>query len=94
MKVAILGAGIAGLATAHFIRREAARRSLPLELLVYEAGTRAGGRIRTQEDQGYRVEWAANGIQGTESAASRLADALGLRAEKVVASPPRRAATS
>src|SRR6185436_13581759 len=29
----------------------------------------------------------ANGIQGTESAASRLADALGLRAEKVVASP-------
>ena len=87
MKVAILGAGIAGLSTAHFIRREAARRSLPLELLVYEAGPRAGGRIRTQEDQGYRVEWAANGIQGTESAASRLADALGLRAEKVVASP-------
>jgi oxygen-dependent protoporphyrinogen oxidase len=87
MRIAILGAGIAGLATAHFVRREAARRSLPLELTVYEAGSRAGGRIRTQEDQGYRVEWAANGIQGTEGAASRLADALGLRAEKVIARP-------
>jgi oxygen-dependent protoporphyrinogen oxidase len=87
MRVAILGAGIAGLATANFIRREAARRSLPLELTVYEAGSRTGGRIRTQEDQGYRVEWAANGVQGTEGAASRLADAIGLRAEKVLARP-------
>lgn len=87
MRVAILGAGIAGLSTAHFLRREAARRGLPLELHVYEAGARTGGRLRTQEDQGYRVEWAANGIQGLDGAASRLVDALGLKAEKVVARP-------
>jgi protoporphyrinogen/coproporphyrinogen III oxidase len=87
MRVAILGAGIAGLSVAHFVHREAARRTLPLELTVYEAGPRAGGRIRTQEDAGYRVEWAANGIQGTDGAASRLAEQLGLASETVVARP-------
>ncbi len=87
MRVAILGAGIAGLSVAHFVRREAARRTLPLDLTVYEAGPRAGGRIRTQEDAGYRVEWAANGIQGLDGAASKLADELGLASEKVVARP-------
>ncbi len=54
---------------------------------LYEAGARAGGRIRTVEDSGYLVEWAANAVLGSDGAASRLADDLGLAAERVVAAP-------
>jgi len=85
MKIAVVGAGIAGLATAHRIRQEASKRGIPVELSVLEASPRAGGRIRTVDDSGYRVEWAANGIQGTAGAAARLADDLGLSSERVPA---------
>lgn len=87
MRVVIVGAGIAGLATAFALRREAARRADPLELTVVEAAPRAGGRIRTTDEDGYRIEWAANGIQGVGGSAWRLAEALGLAGERVVARP-------
>jgi len=87
MRVAVVGAGIAGLAAAHFLRREADKRGIRLDLAVYEASARAGGRIRTVEDHGYRIECAANGIQGEDGAAARLVDGLGLAGERVAASP-------
>ena len=87
MRVAVVGAGIAGLAAAHFLRREAEKRGIRLDLAVYEASARAGGRIRTVEDRGYRIECAANGIQGEDGAAARLVDGLGLAGERVAASP-------
>jgi len=87
MRVAIIGAGIAGLATAFALRREAARRADTLDLTVLEAGPRPGGRIRTTHEDGYRIEWAANGIQGVDGAAWRLAEALGLADERVLARP-------
>lgn len=87
MRVAIIGAGIAGLATAFALRREATRRADTLELTVLEAGPRSGGRIRTTHEDGYRIEWAANGIQGVDGAAWRLAEALGLSNERVLARP-------
>ncbi|TMQ65197.1 MAG: protoporphyrinogen oxidase [Candidatus Eisenbacteria bacterium] len=87
MRVAVVGAGLAGLAAAHFLRREAARRDIRLDLAVYEASARAGGRIRTVEDHGYRIECAANGVQGDDGAAARLVKDLGLAGERVKASP-------
>jgi len=85
VRVAVLGAGIAGLATAHFLKREAARARSPLEISIFEAGPRSGGRIRTEESNGYRIEWAANGVLGLDGAASRLVDELGLAGERVIA---------
>jgi len=85
MRVTIIGAGIAGLATAFALRREATRRADALDLTVLEAGPRAGGRIRTTHEEGYRIEWAANGIQGVDGAAWRLADELGLSDQRVPA---------
>lgn len=87
MRVLVLGAGIAGLAAARFLRQGAARRAMPLDLRVYEAGARAGGRIRTSHEEGYLVEWAANGVQGLDGAAGRLVDDLGLGKERVTAAP-------
>jgi len=85
MRIAVVGAGIAGLATAHRLRQEASKRGTPVEIAILEASARAGGRLRTVDEAGYRIEWAANGIQGTAGAAARLTDDLGLSSERVPA---------
>ncbi|MGH7682113.1 MAG: protoporphyrinogen oxidase, partial [Candidatus Eiseniibacteriota bacterium] len=87
MRILIVGAGISGLSLARWIKREAARRTTPIELDVYESAGRAGGRIRTDEDSGFLLEWAANAVLGDEGAAARLADDLGLASERVLATP-------
>ena len=86
-RVAVLGAGIAGLSVAHRLQRSSEGRGTPLEVTVLESGPRTGGRIRTTEDCGYRVEWAANGLQGAEGASWRLAEEVGLGDERVLARP-------
>ena len=78
MRVAVLGAGIAGLTVAHALKREAARGGLPLDLEVFESGPRAGGRIRTTEADGFRVEWAADAFQTGPGPARSLVEELGL----------------
>src|SRR5512132_1564953 len=87
MRVVVIGGGIAGLSAAWAIRAAAARRAESLDLVVLEAGPRVGGRIRTTREDGYLVEWAANAIQGVDGAAWRLAEAVGLGGERIVASP-------
>ena len=87
MRVAVVGAGIAGLATAHALRREASKRGTRIEVPIFEAAGRAGGRIRTVVDAGYRIEWAANAIQGLDGAAARITGELGLTDERVTARP-------
>ena len=87
MKVAILGAGIAGLTLAHALRREASRAGRPLHLSIFEAQGRAGGRIRTTEDDGFRVEWAADAFQIGAGPALALLRDLGLEEDRVPASP-------
>ena len=87
MKVAILGAGIAGLSLAHAVRREAARAGRPLELTVFEAGPRAGGRIRTHEEEGFLVEWAADAFMTGSGPAMAILRDLGMEGERVLASP-------
>jgi oxygen-dependent protoporphyrinogen oxidase len=84
-RVAIVGAGVAGLATAHALRRDAAAQGIPLETTVFEAGPRAGGRIRTTREGGWMIEWAANAIQGADGAAWRMAKEAGLGDARVVA---------
>jgi len=87
MRVAIVGAGIAGLSLAHTLRREAARRGAALDVTVLEAGERAGGRIRTTREDGYQIEWAANAILGAEGPVWRVAEEVGLAPERVIARP-------
>ena len=87
MRVLVVGAGIGGLAAAHAVRREASRRGIPIDVRVLEASARPGGRIATTEEDGWLVEWAANGVQGIETTAAPLLESLGLTAERVPARP-------
>ncbi|MEM8962974.1 MAG: protoporphyrinogen oxidase [Acidobacteriota bacterium] len=72
MKVAVIGTGISGLATAFHLQEQGH------EVVVYEARGRPGGNIFTEEVEGCRVEWATNGFLDNEPATLDLVRALGI----------------
>ena len=68
--VAIVGAGISGLATAHFLA--------DLEPVLIERQERAGGSIRTTRTRGFLIEHGPNTILDTTPLLHRLLAELGL----------------
>lgn len=47
MKVAVVGAGVSGLSSAHYLRKLCGNSSIPLELVLFESSSGAGGVVRT-----------------------------------------------
>jgi protoporphyrinogen/coproporphyrinogen III oxidase len=82
-RVAVVGAGLAGLSAAHALRRQAAGAGEALELDVWEAGDRPGGQLHTVVEDGFVVEWAANAFRSGVGAARDLVATLGLEPERV-----------
>ncbi|MCG5511256.1 protoporphyrinogen oxidase [Ectothiorhodospira lacustris] len=58
MRVAIIGAGISGLATAFYLQR--ARSDA--EIVIYEANPHVGGTLHTIDIEGFRFEEGGNGF--------------------------------
>src|SRR5437899_407605 len=67
----IIGAGISGLSCAWTLKK------LGIEAVILEATSRPGGVIRTENVNGYQVEWGPNSIQPAPSAL-KLIDEVGL----------------
>jgi oxygen-dependent protoporphyrinogen oxidase len=61
-RVAIVGGGIAGLATALHTQDRARAAGLDVETIVLEAQDRVGGNIRTDRHDGWAIEWGPNGF--------------------------------
>lgn len=59
MRVAIIGAGISGLALAYYLQK----LGIPYDL--FEAGEHVGGNIRTVQEGGYLLELGPNSLQYT-----------------------------
>ncbi len=78
--IAIVGAGITGLTTAHHLRRRG------LEVTVFEADDSVGGRIQSAEQEGYRLERGPHTLLERNRATAHLLDDLDLESEMVVAS--------
>ena len=76
MRIAVLGAGISGLAAAWRLSRDH-------EVVVFEAKERPGGNIRTEEVEGCLVEWGPNGFLDNEPATLELVKELGLEGRMV-----------
>ncbi len=73
-RVAIVGGGIAGLATAH-----AVRTLVPdADVVVLEAQDRVGGNIRSEQVEGYLCESGPDGFLDNAPATLAFIDALGL----------------
>ncbi|XP_066383196.1 protoporphyrinogen oxidase, mitochondrial-like isoform X1 [Miscanthus floridulus] len=71
--VAVVGAGVSGLAAAYRLRKSG------VNVTVFEAADRAGGKIRTNSEGGFLWDEGANTMTEAELEASRLIDDLGLQ---------------
>jgi protoporphyrinogen/coproporphyrinogen III oxidase len=80
-RIAIIGAGISGLATAHAIEWLARERGLSVDTLVLESEPRTGGKIWSIKEEGYLCEWGPNGFLDSKPMTLELCDRLGIRAE-------------
>jgi oxygen-dependent protoporphyrinogen oxidase len=77
-RIAIIGAGITGLAAAHRIGELAAERDTPVETLILERGDRAGGPLKTIVRDGFVMETGADSFLSDKPAAAELAKRVGL----------------
>jgi len=73
--VVVLGGGIAGLAAAHAVRRDAPRGT---RVTLVEAAGQLGGKLRTQEFVGLSVDSGADAFLARVPAGVRLSTELGL----------------
>lgn len=78
MRLAIVGAGISGLAAAHRAAELARERSLPLELTVLESRDRPGGNIVTERHDGFLLEGGPDSFVSEKPWALVLCRRLGL----------------
>ncbi|MDR9392214.1 MAG: protoporphyrinogen oxidase [Trueperaceae bacterium] len=85
-RVRVVGAGLAGLAAAHAVRRHAEAAGVPLDLAVLEASDQPGGQLRTVEADGVRFDWAANAFRTGAGPTADLLARLGLENERIEAS--------
>jgi protoporphyrinogen/coproporphyrinogen III oxidase len=82
-RVVVVGGGISGLAAAFHLRELSSARDLPLEVILLEAGARAGGALHTIARDGFVLEAGADSFISDKTDALDLAEQLGLEAELV-----------
>lgn len=79
-RVVIIGGGISGLATAHYLRRSLGDA---LELTVIEGSQRLGGKIATERFGGHLIDCGPDALLVQPPVMVALIDDLGLRDEMV-----------
>ena len=82
-RIAVIGGGITGLTAAYRIKKIIETESLPFELIVLEAGLRAGGMVYTASNQGQMAELGATSIDTRYSEGVQLVKELGMEDQLV-----------
>jgi oxygen-dependent protoporphyrinogen oxidase len=82
-RIAIIGAGITGLAAAHRISELSIAREMPIELTVLERGEHVGGPLRTIVRDGFVMETGTDSFLTEKPWAAQLARRLGLESELI-----------
>ena len=78
MKIAVGGAGLSGLALCHALQEKLEGSGRSAEILLMESEDRAGGKIRTQREKGYVMEWGPNGFLNNKPDTLELCRKLGI----------------
>jgi protoporphyrinogen/coproporphyrinogen III oxidase len=77
-RIAIVGAGISGLCTAHYLIRELSAGGRGAEILILEAEGAPGGKMRTVQEDGFHMEWGPNGFLTNKPHSLDLVRELGI----------------
>ena len=73
-QIAIIGAGITGLSSAYYIKKQ-----LPdVDVTIYEATGRPGGKIKTYRKDGYTIELGPESYLGRKRIMTDVAEDIGL----------------
>lgn len=78
LRVAVVGGGISGLAVAYALIRRATASGRPLDLRLFEAADRLGGKISTERRDGWVTEGGPDSFLLAKPAALALCRELGL----------------
>ena len=76
-QVIIIGGGLSGLATAHFL----CKQQPDLDLLLLEGGRRPGGAVRSFNEEGFLGEWGPHGFLDNNPESRELLSDTGLDKE-------------
>lgn len=82
-RVAVVGAGVSGLAAAHRLHELCAGAGRAIDLTVFESGPRAGGLVGTRSIGGYCVELGADSFITNKPWAIDLCRRLGLESRLI-----------
>jgi oxygen-dependent protoporphyrinogen oxidase len=82
-RVAIIGAGIAGLSTAYYLHKLSHQAGQPLRITLLEKEKRMGGSILSEEVEGFLMEGGPDCFISEKPWALRLCRELGLEGEVV-----------
>ena len=72
--IAIIGAGITGLSSAYFIKQQRP----DIDVTIYEASNRTGGKIQTYRTEGYTIELGPESYLGRKQIMTDIAKEVGL----------------
>lgn len=76
--ITIIGGGITGLAAAFYLQREAEHRGLAIRYTLVESGSRWGGKIITEREQGFTIEAGPDSFIVEKTAGLQLCHDVGL----------------
>jgi protoporphyrinogen/coproporphyrinogen III oxidase len=79
--VAIIGGGLTGLTAAYCLKQRGSR------VVIYEAGDRLGGVVRSERQGGYLAELGPSSMSPPSEAVAAILSELGLDSSRITASP-------
>lgn len=77
-RIAIVGAGLSGLCTAHYLVANLSAAGKEAEILLLEADPVPGGKMRTIRQDGFHMEWGPNGFLTNKPFGMELVKELGI----------------
>ncbi|MGE5247822.1 MAG: protoporphyrinogen oxidase [Verrucomicrobiota bacterium] len=77
-RIVIVGAGLSGLCTAHYLIRNLSDAGKEAEILLLEADSVPGGKMRTLREDGFHMEWGPNGFLTNKPHGMELVRELGI----------------
>ncbi|MGE5189626.1 MAG: protoporphyrinogen oxidase [Gemmatimonadota bacterium] len=77
-RLAIVGAGISGLCTGHYLVRALSAAGRAAEIVLFESEGVPGGKMRTVREDGFNMEWGPNGFLTNKPHALDLVRDLGV----------------